>query len=412
MSCYLRCALVTSVNPGSRKGTMSFSKKPKEPEAPKAVKVRPVSLAERFKAIQNLSDTLDAKNKTTNSLMRMGTTVRTPIAHTPTGMPTFDNDVLGCGGWPDGRVIEIFGPESSGKTTISLHSVAREQKRGGIAAFVDAEHALDLLYAATLGVDVDNLVLNQPNSGEEALNNVIALVDSMSVSLIVVDSVAALVPEAELAGDIGDAHVGLQARMMSQAMRILVGKADTNKVKVVFINQIREKIGVMFGSPEVTTGGRALKFYSSVRIDVRRREVIRDGSTDKSPIVGHQIELKAVKNKVGTPLRSTIVDLYYPGTRFASGFDLIGDAITYASKKGLFQMSGSWYNMDMGRKDEKGKPVGVERLANGLANIKDRLRDNPDELAVVYKRIAEYRAAEVKLAAEGQIQPAKETKEI
>jgi recombination protein RecA len=217
-----------------------------------------------------------------------------------------------------------------------LHSIAQEQKKGGIAAFVDAEHAIDLLYAATLGVDVDNLVLSQPNSGEEALDIVINLVKTMAVSLIVVDSVSALVPEAELAGEITDVNVGLQARMMSKAMRMLVGSAEKSKVKVIFINQIREKIGTMFGNPETTSGGRALKFYSSVRIDVRRRDVIRDGTTDTSPIVGHKIELKAVKNKVGTPLRSTIVDLYYPGTRFQSGFDMIGDTIAYASKKGLF----------------------------------------------------------------------------
>lgn len=360
---------------------------------------RPVSLAERFSRIAELSDELDAKNKTTNSLIRLGNIVRTAIGHTPTGMPTLDEDVLGCGGIPDGRVIEVFGPESSGKTTISLHCVAREQKRGGVAAFVDAEHALDTYYAGTLGVDVDNLILSQPNSGEQALDTAERLVKSKAVSMIVIDSVAALVPEAELAGEMGDSHVGLQARLMSQALRKLTGVAEKNNVKLLFINQIREKIGVMFGNPETTTGGRALKFYSSVRLDIRRREVIRDGTGDTAPIIGHQIEVKAVKNKVGTPLRSTVLALYYPGTRFVPGFDLIGDTILYASKKGLFEMSGTWYHLDLGRVDKDKKPVGVERLANGLANLKEFLRNDPAALKVVYKRIAEFRANEAKAIA-------------
>jgi recombination protein RecA len=375
---------------------MPFAKKPKEVVVPKAEVVRPVSLAARFKAIAELSEQMDAKHHTTNSLVRMGTKVLKPIEHTPTGMPTFDNIVLGCGGWPDGRVIEIFGPESSGKTTTTLHSIAQEQKAGGIAAFVDAEHAISLPYAATLGVDVDNLVLSQPGSGEEALDIVINLVKSMAVSLIVVDSVSALVPEAELAGEITDANVGLQARMMSKAMRMLVGIAERNKVKVIFINQIREKIGTMFGNPETTSGGRALKFYSSVRIDVRRRDVIKDGTADTAPIVGHKIELKAVKNKVGTPMRSTVVDLYYPGTRFASGFDMIGDTVTYASKMGLFEMSGSWYHMDIGNGV-------VEKVANGLPNLKERLRGDDKAMAEVNKRIAEYRVMEAEATKKGEV---------
>jgi len=229
---------------------MGFQKKPKAPVEPKVVVVKPVTMAEKFKVLAELSETLDAKHETTNTLIRMGSTVVTPIAHIETGMPTLDIDVFGCGGVPDGRVIEIFGPESSGKTTTSLHVVSRYQKAGRIAAFVDAEHALDLTYAATLGVDVDNLVLNQPNSGEQALDITLALIKSGAVGIIVIDSVAALVPEAELAGDMGDQHVGLQARMMSQAMRKIVGEAYRNKVTLIFINQIREKIGVMFGNPK------------------------------------------------------------------------------------------------------------------------------------------------------------------
>src|SRR6185295_13614959 len=236
----MSCSLMHQWRKGKR---MGFAKKPKEEKKAPAVVERPVSLAERFSRIAELSDELDAKNKTTNSLIRLGNIVRTAIGHTPTGMPTLDEDVLGCGGIPDGRVIEVFGPESSGKTTISLHCVVREQKRGGVAAFVDAEHALDTYYAGTLGVDVDNLILSQPNSGEQALDTAERLVKSKAVSMIVIDSVAALVPEAELAGEMGDSHVGLQARLMSQALRKLTGVAEKNNVKLLFINQIREKIG-------------------------------------------------------------------------------------------------------------------------------------------------------------------------
>lgn len=364
---------------------MGFQKKPKEPEAPVIKIEAPKTQAEKFARLFDLSEALDAKHKTTNSLMRMGSKPRLPIAHVPTGMPTFDNDVLGCGGIPDGRVIEIFGPESAGKTTITLWIIGKVQKQKKLAAFVDAEHALDVNYASTLGVNVDDLLINQPDSGEQALEVTLDLIKSMCVNLIVVDSVAALVPEAELAGDMGDAHVGLQARLMSQAMRKMVGLAAANKVTVLFINQIREKIGVMFGNPETTTGGRALKFYSSVRIDVRRREAITDGNKDN--IVGHQLELKAVKNKVGTPLRHTIVDLYYPGTRFKPGFDEIGDTIAYATKKGLFEMSGSWYHLN------------GEKIANGLANMKEFCRTRPDVLLDIQNSIAAYLKKEAEEAA-------------
>lgn len=346
---------------------MAFGKKEKEQKAPVVVISAPTSDLERFKNLFALSKSLDVKHGTTNSLMRMGSKNIVAIPSISTNLPTFDHDVMGVGGVPCGRIIEIFGPESAGKTTFTLWLIGQAQKQGHIAAFVDAEHALDPGYAQHLGVNVDDLLINQPDSGEQALQVVDALVESKSVGLIVVDSVAALVPEAELAGEIGDMHVGLQARMMSQALRILTAKADKNKVTVIFINQIREKIGVMYGNPETTTGGRALKFYSSVRIDVRRKEEIKDSSE----LVGHTIRLKAVKNKVGTPTRETMVDLYYPDTRFAAGFDYIGDMITYASKQGLFEMSGSWYNLD------------GERLANGLANLKEVLRESPALLAKV-----------------------------
>jgi recombination protein RecA len=370
---------------------LAFPKRPEAPPQPKAVIEAPTTEVEKFKRLFALSKALDKKHATTNSLIRMGDRVDVEIAHIPTGMPSLDNEVLGCGGIPRGRIIEIFGPESAGKTTATLHIVGREQKQGGLAAFVDAEHALDLNYADSLGVDVDKLLISQPNSGEQALDTTLELVKSKCVSIIVVDSVAALVPEAELAGEIGDAHVGLQARLMSQAMRMLRGECNVNGVTVIFINQIREKIGVMFGSPETTTGGRALKFYSSIRLDVRRRKVI---GPEEAPI-GHQLEIKAVKNKCGKPFRSTIVDLMYPGTQLEPGFDLIGDTISYASKKNIFEMNGSWYSLDLNRKDPKTeKPLGVERLANGLANLKSFLKSDPDALKVVLGKLAKQLADE------------------
>ncbi len=364
---------------------MAFGKKKQdEQKEPKVVVAAPTTELEKFKIIFALSKMLDEKHETTNSLMRLGAKNIVRIPSISTDLPTFDHDVLGCGGIPRGRVIELFGPESSGKTTSTLHFIAQAQKVGDIAAFVDAEHALDPGYARKLGVDIDNLLINQPDSGEKALQVVDELVKSQCVGLIVVDSVAALVPEAELAGDIGDVHVGLQARMMSQAMRKLVGECDRNKVTVIFINQIREKIGTMYGNPETTTGGRALKFYSSIRIDIRRREEIKVGTR----LVGHQLRLKAVKNKVGTPLKKTTVNLFYPGNEFACGLDTIGDMISYASDRGLFEMSGSWYSMDVGNVGEDKKPLGVERLANGRANLIEVLRTNEKALGIIRKKIA------------------------
>jgi recombination protein RecA len=364
---------------------MPFQKKEKEAPKPKAAVVVPESEAEKFKALFALSKQLDTKHATTNSLMQLGKRQNLLIKSISTGLPSWDYEVFGCGGVPRGRIIEFFGPESAGKTTAALHVVAAEQRLGGIAAFVDAEHALDPEYAGYLGVDIDKLVVSQPDSGEKALDIVLELVKSKLVTLIVVDSVAALVPEAELAGDMGDQHVGLQARLMSQAMRKLCGICYTNQVTVIFINQIREKIGIMFGSPETTTGGRALKFYSSVRIDVRRRKEIKEGDV----VVGHQLEVKAVKNKVSNPFKSTMLDLYYPGGGIQPGLDTIGDLITYASKQGFFEMSGSWYWFDLGTKDEKGKLVGKERLANGLPALKLLLRENKSVLDALRKR-AEY----------------------
>jgi recombination protein RecA len=279
--------------------------------------------------------------------------------------------VLGCGGVPRGRVIEVIGPESSGKTTIALMFVACFQALGEIAAYVDAEHALDPTYANKLGVDVDNLLISQPDHGEHALGVTEALVRSGLVSVIVIDSVAALVPKAELEGDMGDSHMGLQARLMSQALRKLTGIASKSGTTLVFINQIREKIGVMFGSPETTTGGRALKFYSSVRLDVRRTADIKDGDH----IIGHNMKVKAVKNKVATPKKETLLDLYYPGESDILGFDKMGDLVTYAEQLGVAEKSGSWYSF-------KG-----ERIGQGKHNAAGFLRDNPEIAAKIVAQI-------------------------
>lgn len=331
----------------------------------------PTTDTEKLKRLEAISKMLDKKNGTENSLMRLGSKVNKPVPSIKTGLPSLDYEVLGCGGIPRGRIIEIYGPESAGKTTTTLHIAGAEQRAGGLVAFVDVEHALDPTYAKFLGVDVDNLIVNQPNSGEQALDTVQKLVESQCVTLIIVDSVAALTPEAELAGEIGDAHVGLQGRMMSQALRILTGAASRNNVSIIFINQIREKIGVMYGSNETTTGGRALRHYSTIRLDVRRRQEIKDGTL----LVGHQLEITGKKNKAATPFKSTILDLYYPGTIYTPGLDQIGDTISYAAKKGVFEMSGSWYSMD------------GERLANGLENLKQALRDNDKALKAINTKL-------------------------
>lgn len=286
---------------------------------------------------------LDKQFQTNNSIVRLGSKVGVPLPSIGTDIYTLDYDVIGTGGIPRGRIIELFGPESSGKTTIALHCVAKEQKRGELCAYIDAEHALDPSYMGQIGVDVDNLLVSQPDSGEQALETAEALVESRAVSLLVVDSVAALVPQAELDGEMGDSHMGLQARLMSQAMRKLRGKCAINGVTIIFINQIREKLGVMFGSPETTTGGRALKFYASVRLDVRK--VSGENGAGKimsgGVQIGHQIRLRAVKNKVGTPAQSTEIDLIY-----GQGIDTEADFITFAKKAGVIEQAGSWFKFN------------------------------------------------------------------
>ena len=294
------------------------------------------------------------------SIMRLGNKEAiVPIAVISTGAVSFDA-ALGVGGFPRGRVIEVFGPESSGKTTIALQVIAEAQKAGGMAAFVDAEHALDPAYAKKLGVDVNNLLVSQPDYGEQALEIAEALVRSGAIDVLVVDSVAALVPKAELDGEMGDSHVGLQARLMSQALRKLTGIVSKSRTCLIFINQIREKIGVMFGNPETTTGGRALKFYSSVRIDIRRIAAIKDGDQ----VIGSRTRVKVVKNKVAAPFRESEFDIMY-----GEGISREGDLIDLAVTHNIVEKSGAWFSY-------KG-----ERIGQGRENAKQFMRDNKDMLA-------------------------------
>lgn len=335
----------------------------------------PATKAAKFKALAGVSKKLDEKNKTENSLTRLGDKLGKLLPSISTGLPTLDYDVIGCGGFPKGRVIEVYGPESAGKTSVVLHVIAETQGAGGVVAFVDAEHALDPNYAAVLGVNVADLFVMQPNSGEQALDAVDMLIESRAVDLVVVDSVSALVPEAELNGQIGDAHMGLQARLMSQAMRILVGKCATSGITLVFINQIREKIGVMFGSPETTSGGRALKFAASVRLDVRRKEEIKNGTV----LIGHEIKLKAKKNKCGVPFRETIVKLMY-----ATGFDKADSVIEFANDHDIFQKEGNWFYFGKD-KDNKQRKVGY-----GLENAKNALREDAVLMADVQVAVQKF----------------------
>jgi len=296
------------------------------------------------------------------SIMRLGTKdILVPVEVIPTGSVAFDA-ALGVGGLPRGRVVEIFGPEASGKTTVALHVVAEAQHRGGMAAFIDAEHALDAAYAKRLGVDVDNLLVSQPDYGEQALEIAEALVRSSAIDILVVDSVAALVPKAELDGEMGDSMPGLQARLMSQAMRKLTGIVSKSKTCMVFINQIREKIGVMFGNPETTSGGRALKFYSSVRIDVRRIGAIKDGDR----VIGSRTKAKIVKNKIAAPFREAEFDIMY-----GEGISKEGDLIDVAATLNLLEKSGSWFSF------------GGERIGQGRENARQFLRENRDILRKV-----------------------------
>jgi recombination protein RecA len=291
------------------------------------------------------------------SIMRLGNKEAIiPIAVIPTGSISFDA-ALGIGGFPRGRVVEVFGPESSGKTTIALQVIAEAHKAGGMAAFIDAEHALDPAYAKRLGVDIDNLLVSQPDYGEQALEIAEALVRSNAIDVLVVDSVAALVPKAELEGEMGDSHMGLQARLMSQALRKLTGIVSKSRTCLVFINQIREKIGVMFGNPETTTGGRALKFYASVRVDIRRIAAIKDGDS----IIGSRTRVKIVKNKTAAPFREAEFDIMY-----GEGISREGDLLDIAVVQNIVEKSGAWFSYK------------TERIGQGRENVKQFLRDNKD----------------------------------
>ncbi|GGN20547.1 recombinase RecA [Streptomyces sp. ID05-26A] len=299
------------------------------------------------------------------SVMRLGEEGRAPIAVIPTGAIALDV-ALGIGGLPRGRVVEIYGPESSGKTTVALHAVANAQKAGGIAAFIDAEHALDPEYAKKLGVDTDALLVSQPDTGEQALEIADMLVRSGALDILVIDSVAALVPRAEIEGEMGDNHVGLQARLMSQALRKITGALSASNTTAIFINQLREKIGVMFGSPETTTGGKALKFYASVRLDVRRIETLKDGGEP----VGNRTRVKVVKNKVAPPFKQAEFDILY-----GKGISREGSLIDMGVDQGILRKSGAWYTYE------------GDQLGQGKENARKFLLDNPDIANEVEKRI-------------------------
>ena len=302
------------------------------------------------------------------SVMKLGEATSMAIDVISTGSIGLDIAV-GIGGLPKGRIIEVYGPESSGKTTVALHTVAEAQKQGGIAAFIDAEHALDLVYAKALGVDIDNLIISQPDTGEQALEIAEALIRSGAIDIIVVDSVAALVPRAEIEGDMGDSHVGLQARLMSQALRKLTGSIKKSNCVAIFINQLREKVGIMFGNPETTTGGRALKFYSSVRLDVRKIDTIKQG--DK--VLGSRTRVKVVKNKVAPPFKQAEFDIMY-----GEGISKVGDLLDIASDIDIVKKSGAWYSYN----DTK--------LGQGRENVKKFLQDNPDLIKEIDEKVRHY----------------------
>ena len=311
--------------------------------------------SEKLKALQAAMSNIE-KNFGKGSIMKMGDEKIEDVEVIPSGSISLDA-ALGVGGYPKGRIIEIYGPESSGKTTLAIHAMAEAQKQGGIAAFIDAEHAFDRFYAQKLGVDVDNLLISQPDNGEQALEIADQLIRSSAIDIIVIDSVAALTPKAEIEGDMGDNKVGLQARLMSQALRKLTATVSKTKTTCIFINQLREKIGVMFGNPETTTGGNALKFYSSVRLDIRRVTSIKDGDE----VIGNQVRVKVVKNKVAPPFRKCEFEI-----TFGEGISKVGEIVDLGVEYGIIQKSGSWFSYE------------GSRLAQGRDAVKKLLRDNPE----------------------------------
>lgn len=344
----------------------------KEPEAPaKAEPLTPLTKAEKKKAAASVSKSLNKQYGTT-LLQSMGKRVGTRLPAYPTNLISVDEELIGCGGVPKGRIIEIFGPEASGKTTISLHIVAEVQKAGGMAAYIDAEHSLDPSYAARIGVNVDELLISQPDYGEQSLEVAEALIEARAVDIIVIDSVSALVPKAELDGDMGDSFMGLQARLMSQAMRKLVGLCNKSGITLIFINQIREKLGVMFGDPETTTGGRALKFYSSLRIKIRQLSKTDGGIIEEDGVrVGQRCRLTAVKNKAsGAPYSTTDITLMY-----RSGWDKEADLVDYAVKVGVVEDVGKgWFSYN-GERVRKNALTEGENFGKLMTVVKKALQD-------------------------------------
>ena len=318
----------------------------------------------REQALENALKNIE-KEFGKGSVMRLGDAVDQKIDVIPSGSIGLDR-ALGVGGYPKGRIIEIYGPESSGKTTFALHAIANAQANGGYAAFIDAEHALDPIYAKALGVDIENLILSQPDSGEQALEIAEALIKSGSVDIIVIDSVAALVPEAELNGDMGDNHVGLHARLMSQAMRKLAGIIAKTNCVAIFINQIREKVGVMFGNPETTTGGRALKFFASVRMEIRKSEAIKDGTQ----VIGNRTNIKVVKNKVAPPFKTAEVDIIY-----GKGISKVGEIVDMAVDADIIHKSGAWFSYE------------GNKIGQGRENAKDFLTNNPEVCKEIEEKV-------------------------
>jgi recombination protein RecA len=326
-----------------------------------------VNKKEMVQALKNSMEMID-KNFGKGSIMRLGDKTDMKIEVIKTGSLGLDL-ALGVGGYPKGRIVEIFGPESSGKTTLALHAVAEAQKAGGVVAYIDAEHALDPEYAANLGVDIENLLISQPDTGEQALEIADILTRSGTIALLVIDSVAALVPKVEIEGEMGDQYIGLHARLMSQALRKITGGLNNSNTTAIFINQLREKVGVMFGSPEVTTGGRALKFYSTVRLDIRKQDVIREGDN----AIGNRTKVKVVKNKVASPFKSAEFEII-----FAKGISKESEILQIASDKGVIQKSGSWYN------------YGKTQLGQGRDAARDFLVENPKILQEVIDKFEKF----------------------
>ncbi len=334
--------------------------------AEKKEKVETASVDPREKALQEAFKAIE-KAHGKGAVMKLGDRALEEIEVIPSGSIALDV-ALGVGGYPKGRIIEIYGPESSGKTTFALHAIAEAQKKGGYAAFIDAEHALDPSYAKALGVDIDNLILSQPDNGEQALEIVDSLVKSNAIDIIVIDSVAALVPKAEIEGDMGASHVGLQARLMSQAMRKLAGSISKTKTVAIFINQIREKVGVLFGSPETTSGGRALKFYATIRLDVRRVDQIKQGTE----AIGNITRVKVVKNKVAPPFKQAEIDLIY-----GKGISYTGEVLDMAVSFNIIEKAGAWFSYN------------GERLGQGRENVKEYLAQHPDFAKEVETKVRE-----------------------